>query len=95
MDNTFWTLLLMKDIKILITQNERLKEALLKLKDLSVLEKQQRDLQIKELEKRIETIPQLESTLFFYISSFSFSFSFSLSHSRFHFHLQIHKQTDK
>jgi len=54
---------MMEDVQILLAQNERLKEALLKLKDISILEKQQQEMKIRELEKRTETIPELENKI--------------------------------
>jgi hypothetical protein len=73
-----------QDVQILLNQNERLKEALLKLKDISVLEKQQQELKIRELQKQIEIIPELEGDLqnslcvifCFFFSLFLFLFLF-------------------
>jgi len=46
----------------LALQNEKLKEALIKLRDLSLAEKQEREKKIKELEKENASVPGLEGT---------------------------------
>lgn len=45
-------------------QNEKLKEALVKLRDLSVNEKQEATKKIKELEKSAKLVPSLNGILF-------------------------------
>lgn len=47
-------------MKILVAQNERLKEALMKLKDISLSEKQEQERHVQILEKELEVIPSLK-----------------------------------
>jgi hypothetical protein len=47
-------------VKILVAQNERLKEALMKLKDISLSEKQEQERHVQILEKELEVIPSLK-----------------------------------
>jgi dynactin 1 len=48
------------DALALLEQNEKLKEALMKLRDLSLQEKQEKEKRIKELERENKTIPSLQ-----------------------------------
>jgi dynactin 1 len=51
-----------QDVQALVTQNEKLKEALMKLRDLSLGEKQEREKRIKELERENKTLQPLPGT---------------------------------
>jgi len=48
---------------VLVAQNERLKEALMKLKDISLSEKQEQERHVQLLEKELEIIPTLKGTV--------------------------------
>ena len=48
------------DAKAVLEQNEKLKEALMKLRDLTVAEKQDREKKIKELERENKKLPALQ-----------------------------------
>lgn len=48
-----------EEIETIIEQNDQLKEALIKLRDLSLAERQEKEKKFKDLERELKTIPLL------------------------------------
>ena len=52
-----------QDVEKLMEQNEKLKEALLKIRDLTLAEKQEKEKRIKDLEREVKVIPTLQDKI--------------------------------